>query len=156
MRDLGDHRLKDLSQPEHIFQLVHPDLSSDFPPLATLSRRPNNLPTQASEFLGRETQLSAVRDLLDADRVRVLTLTGPGGIGKTRLALQAAADQIDRFEDGVYFVDLAPVARCGGRVRGAWFERSASPERATRPRSSCSSSSCEAGTCCCCSTTSSR
>ena len=109
LRDLGDHRLKDLSQPEHIFQLVHPGLASDFPPLATLSRRPNNLPTQTSEFLGREAQLSAVRDLLDTGRVRLLTLTGPGGIGKTRLALQAAADQIDRFEDGVYFVDLAAV-----------------------------------------------
>jgi len=109
LRDLGDHRLKDLFQPEHIFQLVHPGLSSDFPPLATLSYRPNNLPTQTSEFLGREVQLAAIRDLLDAAGVRLLTLTGPGGIGKTRLALQAAADQIDRFEDGVYFVDLAPV-----------------------------------------------
>jgi predicted ATPase/class 3 adenylate cyclase len=109
LRDLGDHRLKDLFQPEHIFQLVHPGLSSDFPPLATLSDRPNNLPTQTSEFLGREAQLAATRDLLDAAGVRLLTLTGPGGIGKTRLALQGAADQIDRFEDGVYFVDLAPV-----------------------------------------------
>jgi predicted ATPase len=109
LRDLGDHRLKDLFQPEHIFQLVHPTLSSDFPPLATLGHRPNNLPTQTSEFFGRETQLAAIRDLLDASGVRLLTLTGPGGIGKTRLALQGAADQIDRFEDGVYFVDLAPV-----------------------------------------------
>ena len=109
LRDLGEHRLKDLSQPEHIFQLVHRDLASDFPPLATLSYRPNNLPTQTSEFLGRETQVAAIRDLLDADGVRLLTLTGPGGIGKTRLALQAAADQIDRFEDGVFFVDLSTV-----------------------------------------------
>jgi predicted ATPase/class 3 adenylate cyclase len=109
LRDLGDHRLKDLFQPEHIFQLIHPGLLSDFPPLATLSYRPNNLPTQTSEFLGREAQLAAIRDLLDAAGVRLLTLTGPGGIGKTRLALQGAADQIDRFEDGVYFVDLAPV-----------------------------------------------
>jgi predicted ATPase/class 3 adenylate cyclase len=109
LRDLGEHRLKDLSQPEHIFQLVHPALASDFPQLATLSYRPNNLPTQTSEFLGREAQLAAIRDLLDAAGVRLLTLTGPGGIGKTRLALQAAADQIDRFEDGVYFVDLAPI-----------------------------------------------
>jgi predicted ATPase/class 3 adenylate cyclase len=109
LRDLGDHRLKDLFQPEHIFQLVHPGLPTDFPPLATLSQRPNNLPTQTSEFLGREAQLAAIRDLLDAAGVRLLTLTGPGGIGKTRLALQGAADQIDRFEDGVYFVDLAPV-----------------------------------------------
>jgi predicted ATPase/class 3 adenylate cyclase len=109
LRDLGEHRLKDLFQPEHIFQLVHPVLSSDFPPLATLSHRPNNLPTQTSEFLGREAQLAAIRDLLDTAGVRLLTLTGPGGIGKTRLALQASADQIDRFEDGVYFVDLSTV-----------------------------------------------
>jgi predicted ATPase/class 3 adenylate cyclase len=107
LRDLGEHRLKDLFQPEHIFQLVHPVLPRDFPPLATLSRRPNNLPTQTSEFLGREAQLAAIRDLLDAPGVRLLTLTGPGGIGKTRLALQAAADQIDPFEDGVHFVDLS-------------------------------------------------
>ena len=109
LRDLGEHRLKDLFQPEHIFQLVHPALASDFPPLATLSYRPNNLPTQTSEFLGREAQLAAIRDLLDTAGVRLLTLTGPGGIGKTRLALQAAADQIDRFEDGVYFIDLSAV-----------------------------------------------
>ncbi|HMB18875.1 MAG TPA: adenylate/guanylate cyclase domain-containing protein, partial [Gaiellaceae bacterium] len=109
LRDLGEHRLKDLFQPEHIFQLVHPSLASDFPPLATLSYRPNNLPTQTSELLGREAQLAVIRDLLDTAGVRLLTLTGPGGIGKTRLALQAAADQIDRFEDGVYFVDLSSV-----------------------------------------------
>jgi predicted ATPase/class 3 adenylate cyclase len=109
LRDLGDHRLKDLFQPEHIFQLVHPRLPSEFPPLATLSDRPNNLPTQTSEFLGREAQLSAIRDLLETAGVRLLTLTGPGGIGKTRLGLQAAADQVDRFEDGVYFVDLSAV-----------------------------------------------
>ena len=107
VRDLGEHRLKDLFQPERIYQLVHPDLARDFPPIETLSRRPNNLPTQTSEFLGRETQLSVIRDLLDTAGVRLLTLTGPGGIGKTRLALQAGADEIDRYEDGVYFVDLA-------------------------------------------------
>ncbi len=111
VRDLGKHRLKDLSRPEHIFQLVHPALPADLPPLSTLSRRPNNLPTQTSEFLGREAQLAALRDLLDSGGVRLLTLTGPGGIGKTRLALQAAADQIDRFEDGVFFVDLSPVRK---------------------------------------------
>jgi predicted ATPase/class 3 adenylate cyclase len=109
LRDLGEHRLQDLFRPEHIFELVDPALPSDFPPLATLSVRPNNLPTQTSEFFGRATELAALRDLLDAAGVRLLTLTGPGGIGKTRLALQAAADQIDRFEDGVYFVDLASV-----------------------------------------------
>jgi predicted ATPase/class 3 adenylate cyclase len=107
LRDLGEHRLKDLFQPERIFQLVHSALASDFPPLATLSRRPNNLPTQTSEFLGREAQLSVIRDLLETAGVRLLTLTGPGGIGKTRLALQAAADEIEHFEDGVFFVDLS-------------------------------------------------
>jgi predicted ATPase/class 3 adenylate cyclase len=109
LRDLGEHRLKDLFQPEHIFQFVHPALVSDFPPLQTLSERPNNLPTQTSEFLGREAQLGAIRGLLEATGVRLVTLTGPGGIGKTRLALQAAADEIDLFEDGVYFVDLSQV-----------------------------------------------
>ncbi len=117
LRDLGEHRLKDLFQPEHLFQLVYPGLDTDFPPLTTLSRRPNNLPTQASAFLGRDLQLGEIRHLLDNPSVRLLTLIGPGGIGKTRLALQAAADQIDRFEDGVYFVDLAPL-----REPGAVFE----------------------------------
>jgi predicted ATPase/class 3 adenylate cyclase len=107
--DLGEHRLKDLLKPEHIFQLVHPGLASDFLPLATLDHRPNNLPTQATEFLGREAELRAMDGLLDAGGVRLLTLTGPGGIGKTRLALQAAADQTERFEDGVFFVELSPV-----------------------------------------------
>ena len=107
LRDLGEHRLKDLSRPEHIFQLVHPALPADFPALATLSHRPNNLPTQTSDFFGRSAQLADLRELLDAERVRLVTLTGPGGIGKTRLALQAAANQIDRFEDGVFFVDLS-------------------------------------------------
>ena len=125
LRDLGEHRLQDLYQPEHIFQLVHPALASDFPPPATLSRRPNNLPTQTSEFLGREAQLSVIRDLLDTAGVRLLTLTGPGGIGKTRLALQAGADEIERFEDGVYFVDLSaardPDAAFEAIVRAAGF-----------------------------------
>ncbi len=129
LRDLGEHRLKDLFQPEHIFQLVHPAIASDFPPLATLSHRPNNLPTQTSEFLGREAQLAAIRDLLDATGVRLLTLTGPGGIGKTRLAVQGAADQIDRFEDGVYFVDLSlvrePDAAFDAVIRAADVTRTA-------------------------------
>jgi predicted ATPase/class 3 adenylate cyclase len=109
LRDLGEHQLKDLLKPERIFQLVHPGFPSEFPPLATLTHRPNNLPTQTSEFLGRDTELAAIRDLLDAPGARLLTLTGPGGIGKTRLALQSAADQTERFEDGLYFVELSPV-----------------------------------------------
>jgi predicted ATPase/class 3 adenylate cyclase len=106
LRDLGEHRLKDLGRPEHLFQLGGGDLPSEFPPLDTLDRRPNNLPTQASGFVGRDAELQGIRARLDDVNVRLLTLTGPGGSGKTRLALRAAADQIDRFTDGVFFVDL--------------------------------------------------
>src|SRR5258706_3983023 len=106
LRDLGEHRLKDLGRPEHLCQLAGHDLRSEFPPLATLDRRPNNLPTQASAFVGRDSVLHDVRERLDDTAVRLVTLTGPGGTGKTRLALRAAADQIDRFTDGVFFVDL--------------------------------------------------
>ena len=106
LRDLGEHRLKDLGRPEHLFQLAHPDLPGEFPPLSTLDLRPNNLPTQTSAFVGRDAELREIRERLDAADVRLVTLTGPGGTGKTRLAVRAAADQIDRFTDGVFFVDL--------------------------------------------------
>ena len=108
LRDLGSHRLKDLTQPEHLYQLVHPDLRADFPALLTLDANPNNLPLQATEFLGRAHELSTIRALLDSPATRLLTLAGPGGAGKTRLGLQVAAELADRFRDGVYFVDLAP------------------------------------------------
>ncbi|MBA2719941.1 MAG: AAA family ATPase [Chloroflexi bacterium] len=106
LRDLGEHRLKDLGRPERLFQLAHPALPADFPPLSTLDLRPNNLPTQTSAFVGRDLELQAIRERLDDDRVRLVTLTGPGGTGKTRLALRAAAEQVDRFTDGVFLVDL--------------------------------------------------
>jgi predicted ATPase/class 3 adenylate cyclase len=106
LRDLGEHRLRDLGRAEHLFQVAGRDLPSEFPPLATLDRRPNNLPTQASAFVGRDSVLHDLRERLDDVDVRLVTLTGPGGTGKTRLALRAAADQIDRFTDGVFFVDL--------------------------------------------------
>jgi predicted ATPase/class 3 adenylate cyclase len=109
LRDLGLHRLKDLGRPERLFQLVHPDLGDGFPPLATLDRRPNNLPTQTSTFVGRDAELAQIGSRLADAAVRLLTLTGPGGTGKTRLALRAAADEIDRFEDGVFLVDLSAV-----------------------------------------------
>jgi predicted ATPase/class 3 adenylate cyclase len=109
LRDLGQHRLKDLMKPERIFQVVHPVLSSEFAPLTTLSHRPNNLPTQNAELIGRAAELRGIRELLNTPTVRLVTLTGPGGIGKTTLALHAAADQAERWEDGLYFVDLSPV-----------------------------------------------
>jgi predicted ATPase/class 3 adenylate cyclase len=107
LRDLGEHRLKDLSRPEHLYQLVAPDLPVDFPALRTLEASPNNLPMQLTSFIGRTEQLDETRDLLD--RARILTLVGPGGTGKTRLALALAASVLDRFPDGVYWVPLASI-----------------------------------------------
>ncbi|MDP9250393.1 MAG: adenylate/guanylate cyclase domain-containing protein, partial [Chloroflexota bacterium] len=104
LRELGEHRLKDLSRPERIWDLVIEGLGSDFPALRTLNVIPNNLPTQLTSFLGRQRQLTEARQLL-ADG-RLLTLTGPGGTGKTRLSLQIATDESDRFPDGIYFVPL--------------------------------------------------
>ncbi|MDQ2671696.1 MAG: adenylate/guanylate cyclase domain-containing protein, partial [Actinomycetota bacterium] len=107
LRDLGEHRLKDLARPERVYQLVAPGLPGDFPPLRTLESRPNNLPMQPTLLVGREREVGDVRGRLLAPEVRLLTLTGPGGTGKSRLALQAAADLIEEFADGVFFVALA-------------------------------------------------
>src|SRR2546423_6140214 len=109
LRGLGAHRLKDLQQKSHLSQLVIVDLPADFPPLKPLDTHPNNLPVQLTPFIGREQELTAVQQLLCREDVRLLTLTGPGGTGKTRLGLQAAAELSDRFADGVFFVNLAPV-----------------------------------------------
>lgn len=107
LRDLGSHRLKDLTEPEHLFQLVHPDLESDFPAPKTLDATPNNLPVQATEFLGRSQELAAIKLMLDSPSTRLLTIAGPGGAGKTRLGLQVGADLMDSFRDGVFFVDVS-------------------------------------------------
>ena len=103
LRDLGEHRLKDLSAPERIYQLG----DEDFPPLKTLYR--TNLPIPATPFLGREQELAELRELVSRDDVRLLTLTGPGGTGKTRLALQAAGEVSEDYPDGVFWVPLAPL-----------------------------------------------
>jgi predicted ATPase/class 3 adenylate cyclase len=107
LRDLGEHRLKDLFRPERVFQLVSSDLPSEFPPLRTLDAYRNNLPLQPTPLVGREKEVLEVCDLLRSDETRLLTLTGPGGIGKTRVALQAVADLLDDFSDGTFFVPLA-------------------------------------------------
>ena len=110
LKDLGVHRLKDLGRPEHIFQLQAPGLRADFPSLRSLGNLalPNNLPAQLSTFIGRARELSEVRALVDSSRM--VTLTGAGGCGKTRLSLQVAAEMLDGCGDGVWLVELAAVA----------------------------------------------
>lgn len=110
LRDLGEHRLKDLQRPSCLYQVVIADLPADFPPLKTLDSRPNNLPVQFTSLIGREQEVTAVQHLLQREHVRLVTLTGSGGTGKTRLGLQVAAELGDLFPDGVYFVDLAPLS----------------------------------------------
>ena len=105
--DLGEHRLADLTRRERIYQVTHRDLPRDFPPLRSLDDRRHNLPVELTSFVGRERELSEVLSLLSMSRL--LTLTGTGGAGKTRLALQAAAGALERFPDGAWFVELAPI-----------------------------------------------
>ncbi len=106
--DLGTVRLRDLSSPEHLYQLVHPALRRDFPALRSLESTPNNLPQQLTSFVGRDHELEEVRSLLVG--VRLVTLLGAGGIGKTRLALQVGAAVLDEYPDGVWLVELAALA----------------------------------------------
>ncbi|MFN8590721.1 MAG: tetratricopeptide repeat protein [Thermomicrobiales bacterium] len=109
LRDLGVHRLRDLTDAEPVFQIVHPDVPHEFPPLLSLDRQLHNLPAPANPLIGRTTELAQVTDLLNEPAVRLLTLTGPGGVGKTRLALEAAITDFSAFPDGVWFVDLASI-----------------------------------------------
>jgi len=106
-RDLGKVRLKGLATPEHVFQVLHPSLRSDFPALRSLESTPSNLPQQITSFVGRETERAEAEALLA--RAQLLTLLGMGGLGKTRLALEIGGDVLERFPDGVWFIDLAPI-----------------------------------------------
>jgi predicted ATPase/class 3 adenylate cyclase len=110
---LGEHRLKDLLQPEPLYQLAIEGLPSEFPALKTLGNRPNNLPIQPNALIGREREVDEVVALLRDEAVRLLTLTGTGGTGKTRLALQVGAELLDDFPSGVFFVSLAPIGDPG-------------------------------------------
>lgn len=103
--DLGLHHLKDLTEPERVFQLCHDDVAADFPPLASLERRRHNLPPTLTSFIGRDNEVAAADDALAASRL--VTLVGPGGAGKTRLALEVARRRVEAIDDGVWFVDLS-------------------------------------------------
>ncbi|MEO5986151.1 MAG: adenylate/guanylate cyclase domain-containing protein [Candidatus Limnocylindria bacterium] len=105
LADLGQHRLKDLAAPEQLFAVQVQGLASEFPPLRTIDAAPNNLPTQLTSFVGRDREVREICDLLSDHRL--VTLTGPGGTGKTRLSIQAAAEVVDRFPAGAFFVPLA-------------------------------------------------
>ncbi len=108
LRDLGRVRLRDLTSPEHVYQLVHPRLRADFPPLRSLEATPNNLAQQLNSFVGREREAAEVRALLTANRL--VTLLGMGGIGKSRLSVQLGAEVMDDYADGVWLVELAPLS----------------------------------------------
>ena len=112
--DLGAYRLKGLGRPEPVLQLLHPDLGAEFPPLRGPDSVTNNLPTQLTPFIGREAELAQLHALLDD--TRLLTVTGSGGCGKTRLALEAATDRIERHADGIWYVELAPLGETSSVV----------------------------------------
>src|SRR5690242_750355 len=110
LRDLGEHRLRGLTQPQRIYQLLAPGLATDFPPLRTVDRGPETLPIQPTALVGREEEIEEAWKLLRAPDVRLLTLTGPGGTGETRLALQVATELAVEFTDGVAWVELATLS----------------------------------------------
>ena len=109
LRDLGAYRLKDLSRPERIFQLVAPDLPDAFPPLRARDPRPVHLPMPPAPLIGRDQERAELARRLADPACRLLTLVGPGGVGKPRLAIQAAVDHAEMFTSGAHFVPLAPV-----------------------------------------------
>src|SRR2546421_12187347 len=109
--ELGRHRLRDLSELEHVFQLAHPELRIDFPPLKSLTNFRQNLPIQLTSFIGRVEEQKTVQALIE--KHRVVTLVGAGGCGKTRLAIQVVADELENYPDGVRFVDLLQLSWAG-------------------------------------------
>ncbi|MBL8096689.1 MAG: adenylate/guanylate cyclase domain-containing protein [Anaerolineales bacterium] len=110
LTDLGEHHLKGLNRPEHLYQVRTPGLPNDFPPLSAGLAAAHNLPAALTSFIGREAELESLQHLIAAGSTRLVTLTGPGGTGKTRLALQAGAGLLDLFADGIWLVELAPLA----------------------------------------------
>lgn len=111
LRDLGEHRLKDLDRPEHIYQLVADGLIEDFPPIRAMDAVRTNLPHLSTSFIGRRGELEEIINILAKSECRLLTFVGPGGVGKTRLSIQVASELVAEYPDGVYFVSLTAVTR---------------------------------------------
>ena len=147
LKKLGQFRLRDLAEPELIFQLIHADLPADFPPIHTVAERTGNLPLQVSSFIGRARELEQTTTALEG--ARLVTLTGPGGVGKTRLALQVAGQVSPRFRDGAWLCELAPVRDVAGvdDAAAAVFSVTAPAGLSTRRRWWSSSA---ANSCCWC------
>lgn len=116
LRDLGKHKLRDLTEEMHIYQVIVPAILNNYSAIRTLSARPTNLPVQLSSFIGREEEVDAICQRLRQPNVRLLTLFGPGGIGKTRLSLRVAANMRDEYENGVFFIALSPVTTEQGLI----------------------------------------
>jgi predicted ATPase/class 3 adenylate cyclase len=130
LRDLGPHRLKDLARPERVYQLAAPGLLDEFPALRSLEHLPNNLPQQLTSFVGRDDAVAEIKQFLSEHRL--VTLLGTGGVGKTRCAIQAAAELLDGYADGAWFVELAPISDAS-LVAGTVAQRLAVREAPNRP-----------------------
>jgi predicted ATPase len=130
LRDLGERRLRDLARPEHVYQLVAPELLDTFPALRSLDDLPNNLPLQLTSFVGREQDVAEIKGLLQIDRL--VTLVGSGGSGKTRCAIQVGAELLEDFNDGVWLVELAPIS-AGSSVAPAIAQALGVRESPNRP-----------------------
>jgi len=106
---MGDHRLKDLTRPEGVYQLTHPDIPIEFPPIKSLDSHPHNISILPSLLIGRDEELETLQQLLLNSKSRVVTITGPGGMGKTRISMQVAAELIEKYRNGVFFIDLTKI-----------------------------------------------
>lgn len=116
VEDFGGHVLKDLKETQHLYGLMHPELKQEFPPIRSISDKPNNLPRQDTEFIGRQAELTLIYKRLSRKDCRIVTVVGPGGIGKTRLGIQVSAEYIERYPHGVFFVPLAPLSSVDGII----------------------------------------
>jgi len=111
LKPMGNHRLKDLTRPEAVFQLTHPDLLEEFPPIKSLDSHPHNIPIMPTLLIGRDSEMKILEKMLLESKERIISVIGPGGMGKTRISIQIAAELIEHFRNGVFFVDLTKIEK---------------------------------------------